>query len=452
MAKDKDEALEPALRDIESIQSLDTARLALRWALERMRTLEKHAEELAEDSKTGEAARVKISSDLEAAQELLSRRLNESLERERYYSKIEEYLSLKLEGGIDPAALAKREARLEEREAAAQRREVDAERALKAAQLRRDEELKTALSELTASSEARLLEARGDYDKRVASLERALSERQISLHEKEAQLSSLERGLEERRKRFEEFHAAQRAALEQESSSINQATQDQAAFLERRVELALAAKTKALEAASQTEKQILLAELADWRAKAREHLPALLEAQRKMGAAEDAMNRLEEENALLQKAKALLNDELSRYRQQSQDGLPALLATVRRAVEAEERAKHLEVELASAQRMAEISRAEAMACDLGSEKRRSELAKMEGVIAAKLRDAEQNLFRQYDAWAGREEELRHRDQDWRREAEARRESAEALRAEIVMLKEELKKTVAAYRAKLENHP
>lgn len=452
MHKDKDDALEPALRDIESIQSLDTARLALRWALERMRTLEKHAEELSADAKTAEAARAKTAAELEAAQELLTRRVSEALERERYYSKIEEYLNLKLEGGIDPAALAKREARLEEREAEAQRREIDAERALKAAQIRRDEELRTALAELSAASQSRLAEARGDYDKRVSSLERALSERQISLHEKEAQLSSLERALEERRKRFEEFHAAQRAALEQESASINQAAQDQTGFLERRIELAMAAKTKALEAAAQAEKQVLMSELAEWRAKAREHLPALLEAQHKASAAEDAMNRLREENALQQKAKALFSDELSRYRQQSQDELPAHLATLRRAVEAEERAKHLEAELASAQRRAEVAQAEAMANDLGAEKRQQELAKMEGVIAAKLRDAEQNLFRQYDAWVAREEELRHRDQDWRRDAEARRGSAEALRAELVMLREELKKTVAAYREKLETNP
>src|SRR4030067_3627698 len=108
----KDEPLEPALRDIESIQSLDTASLALRWALERMRALEKRAEELASDAKTAEAARAKTSAELEAAQGLLSRRLNDALGRERYYSKIEEYLNLRLEGGIDPDAPAQREARL----------------------------------------------------------------------------------------------------------------------------------------------------------------------------------------------------------------------------------------------------------------------------------------------------------------------------------------------------
>lgn len=441
------EPLEPALRDIESIQSLDTARLALRWALERMRTLEKRAEELSSEAKRSEDARAKTSSELEAARELLSRRVEESLERERYYSKIEEYLSLKLEGGLDPAALAEREARIGEREAQLQQREISAERALKTAQVRRDEELSAAMAELAAASETRLREARGDYDSRVAALERGLAERQIALHEKEAQLSSLERALEERRARLSEFHAAQRATLESEASAINQTAQDQSEFLERRIEQALAAKTKALEASWQLDKQMLMTELAEWRAKAREHLPALLDAQGKAAGAEETLRRLQEENKALLQAKSALSEELSRWRWQAQSDLPTLLATARRAVEAEERASHLEVELASTQRRAEVSLAEAMSLDLLEEKRRQELAQMEGAIASRLRESEQNLFRQYDAWVRREEELRSRDQDWRREAEARRESTEVLRSELMVLREELKKAVAAYRMK-----
>ncbi|HAZ08439.1 MAG TPA: hypothetical protein DCZ01_07965 [Elusimicrobia bacterium] len=318
----KDEPLEPALRDIESIQSLDTARLALRWALERMRTLEKRAEELSTEAKRSEDARAKTSAELEAAQELLTRRVNESLERERYYSKIEEYLSLKLEGGLDPAVLAERAARIDERETQLQQREISAERALKAAQVRRDEELSAAMADLAASAETRLREARGDYDSRVAALERSLAERQIALHEKEAQLSSLERALEERRARLSEFHAAQRATLEREASSINQTAQDQSEFLERRIQQALAAKTKALEVSWRTDQQMLMAELAEWRAKAREHLPALLDAQGKAADAEETLRRLQEENQALLQSKSALTEELSRWRRQAQSDLP----------------------------------------------------------------------------------------------------------------------------------
>jgi hypothetical protein len=91
--KDKDAALEPALRDVESIQSLDTARLALRWALERMRALENRIGAAESAEKQSEDARLKAASELDAAHELLTRRTNEALERERYYAKIEEYLN-----------------------------------------------------------------------------------------------------------------------------------------------------------------------------------------------------------------------------------------------------------------------------------------------------------------------------------------------------------------------
>src|SRR5476649_96131 len=107
--KEKDPALEPALRDIDSIQNLDTARLALRWALERMRALEKHVSEVEAAANLSDEARSRAAAELDGTRDLLTRRANEALERERYYAKIEEYLNLKLEGGLDASTLAKRE-------------------------------------------------------------------------------------------------------------------------------------------------------------------------------------------------------------------------------------------------------------------------------------------------------------------------------------------------------
>jgi len=452
MNPEPDAALQSSLRDVDSIQNIDAARMTLRWALERMRVLEKRAEELAGDAARAEKARAKTSSELEAAQELLSRRVNEALERERYYAKIEEYLSLKLEGALDAACLAKREARVEAREEDLQRREIDGERALKAAQIRRDDDLKAALSSAETSAQHQLGEARADYDRRLDALKRDVSLREVALHEKQAQLASMERTLEERRKRFEEFHAAQRAALEREAASINQASRDQAEFLERRIELALAAKSKALESAWQADKQALMAELAEWRAKAREHLPALLQAQSAAASLEDSLRRLDAEKKTLEQAKAALAEELEEWRAPARDERPALLAAVRRAVQAEETVQHLEVELAAARRRAEEHLAETLAQQLTEETRRQELSKMESAISARLRESEQNLFRQYDAWQKREEDLRLRDQDWTRQAEERQASTEMLRAELLTLREELKKAVAAYRAKTASEP
>lgn len=447
--KEKDAGLEPALRDVDSIQNLDTARMALRWALERMRALEKRVSEVEAAAKSAEDGRARAAAELDGARDLLARRANESLERERYYAKVEEYLNLKLEGGLNPATMAQREARIDAREAELQGREAEAENRVRAAKRRFEEETRRATAEAAASAELRITEARTQAEKRAAGLERDLSERLLALHEKEGQLSAMERTLEERRRRFEEFFAAQRASLHSESSAINQAAADQASFVESRVEAALAAKTTAIERAAQADKQILMEELASWRAKAREHLPELLEAQRKADALESANARLTDESRLLQKTKATLTEELLRWRQEAQNDLPALLATVRRAVEAEEHVAHLEAELALTQRRAEEALGELISVELSAEKRRAELLALELALTAKLRDADQNLFRQYDDWLEREAALRRRDQDWRLESEARHESVHALRAEVMAQRDELKKVIAAYRAKLE---
>jgi hypothetical protein len=403
VAMEEDRALEPALRDIESIQSLDTARLALRWALERLRALERRVQDGDETVRRAEAAAARGAAELAAAKDLLARRGGESLERERYYGKLEEYLNLKLAGALDAGLLARREAAVEQREKELQDRELTAERRVKSAKLGFDEELGRARKDADSAAEIRVRQMRDELDLRLSSREREFSSRQLSLHEKQAQLDALERALEERRRRFEEFHVAQRAALDREAQAIAQAARDQTEFLERRVEAALLAKTRAFEAAWETERRALLDELAQWRVRGRETLPAML-------------------------------------------------AATRRAEESDERALRLAAEVSSARRLAEERLGELMAHDLTEQTRREELLHIESALAAKLRDAETSLFRQYDAWMRREDELRRRDLDWRVESEARREASDASRADVMSLREELKRAIADYRARAEQAP
>lgn len=98
-----------SLSDIESIQSLDTARLALRWALEKIQSLEKDKNGLAEKLDSEERGRIKAQQNSIELQKTLGLRTAESSQRELYYAKLEEYLSLKLDGKLDCAALAKKE-------------------------------------------------------------------------------------------------------------------------------------------------------------------------------------------------------------------------------------------------------------------------------------------------------------------------------------------------------
>jgi hypothetical protein len=444
----RDPGLEPALRDVESIQSLDTARLALRWALERMRALEKHSKEAEEAQKRAEAAQTKAASELEGARDLLTRRSGEALERERYYSKIEEYLNLKLGGGLDAAALAKRESRVDEREAELQRREIENENRIRLAERRAEEEIRKAHAESAASADVKIRQTRDEYELRASARDQDLASRLLTLHEREVQLTTLERTLEERRKRFDEFFAAQREALEREASSITQAATDQAGFLEKRIEQSVASKTAVLERAWQADKQTLLEELAAWRGKAREHLPAMLEAQRKAASLDDENRRLMDDNTLLLQVKETLTDEVVRWRTQVQNDLPSLLETVRRAAEAEEATKKLEIQLAQERRRAEEAQAQLMADELSREGRLQELTRLEGALAARLRDAEKDLFRQYDSWLAREGDLRRRDESWRIESQARNQTIEALREEITSQRAELTRAIASYRVKI----
>lgn len=397
---EQDRASDAALSDVDSIQNLDTARLALRWALERLRGHERRVQETEEACRRAEAAGARNATELSAARDLLNRRSAEALERERYYAKLEEYLSLKLAGQLDAPALVRRETELQRRESELQQREIGAESRLRAAKLQYEDELRRGVADASGAADARVRDMREELDQRLALREREQSARLLSLHEKEAELKILERSLEERRRRFEAFFAAQRGELEREISALAQTAQDQAEMREQRVEQALASKSKALEASWLSDRRVLLEELAEWRAKAREHLPALL-------------------------------------------------AATRRADEADDRLARLEAALGAARREAEEHLGEVMARDLTEGARREDFRRLESVLSARLREAEENLLRQYDSWLKREEELHHRDQTWRQEAGARREATEALRGEILTLREELKRVIAAYRAKTE---
>src|SRR5579883_1214051 len=104
----------PQFLDTDSIQNLDTARMALRWALERLQKLDRDKAELTEKAALEERAKKKALDEYASLQKTLALRANESDQRELYYAKLEEFLSLKLEGKVDAASLAKRELEVEQ--------------------------------------------------------------------------------------------------------------------------------------------------------------------------------------------------------------------------------------------------------------------------------------------------------------------------------------------------
>ena len=97
------------LADIDGIRNLDTARMALRWALERLHKIEQEKAELADKLGQTDKTLRRAIDEQAALQKTISLRTSEADERELYYARLEEFLSLRLEGKLDPGELAKRE-------------------------------------------------------------------------------------------------------------------------------------------------------------------------------------------------------------------------------------------------------------------------------------------------------------------------------------------------------
>ncbi|MCX5788163.1 MAG: hypothetical protein NTX64_06605, partial [Elusimicrobia bacterium] len=98
------------LGEVDKLDNIETARMALRWALERLHTLETAKAEASE--RLGNEAKWRAQAEEEARhlKSSLALKIAQAEDRERYYKRVEEFLSLRLAGKVDIAALAQREA------------------------------------------------------------------------------------------------------------------------------------------------------------------------------------------------------------------------------------------------------------------------------------------------------------------------------------------------------
>src|SRR4051812_13304874 len=95
--------------DVETIKNLDAARLTLRWALERLHKETDQKHELEQKLTAAEKGIQRAADDRVALERTLALRSAEADDRELYYRRLEEFLTLRLDGKIDLAALAHRE-------------------------------------------------------------------------------------------------------------------------------------------------------------------------------------------------------------------------------------------------------------------------------------------------------------------------------------------------------
>lgn len=316
----------PDLEHLEDIRSLDTARMTLRWALERIRSLERLNAELGSGTDAELKLRKKLEEDVRSLQQALAFKSAEADQRELYFSKMEELVSLRLEGKLDVEKLLQREVesqRLQELlrhrqtrlEAEASERRETLEREFRHKSLEVEQQCRSSIQQSEASIEAR-----------KAAQDRETASKLTELGERDVRLRLAEEALSQRQKRFQDFYTLQHAQLERDMKRFREELGDQVGFQVQNAERLLEQKHEAAEKAWAREKALLLQELQEWRHKAQEHLPRLLELEKQAAAAEESSRRaqnLAQEQTLrrreLEKAwerdRAVLLEELASLRQ-----------------------------------------------------------------------------------------------------------------------------------------
>src|SRR3989338_2625961 len=238
------------LSEIETINNIETARMTLRWALERIAALEQS----------------------------LSTRSRETSERELYYSKIEQYLTQKLEGRLNAEVLAKKEVELGRLEKILDDKLVGLQKEWSGKRESMELEYQRLKTEIDSGAQEQVRRAEAALLERRRIMDQAHVARVVELNEKEARLHAQETALAERQGNFEKFYSTQKSQLEQEIKNFHDSMEDQVQFRLKNAERLLANRHDSMEAVWAQEKTVLLQELLDWRRKAQEHVPQVFES------------------------------------------------------------------------------------------------------------------------------------------------------------------------------
>ncbi|MBI5597431.1 MAG: hypothetical protein HY928_15185 [Elusimicrobia bacterium] len=146
---------------LENVANLDTARMTLRWALERIRGLERSGTEVQELLQRSYAGRQKAEGELDEFKRSVEDRLRKLAEKERFVSDMQRILNDLFKGDVDVAEFVKR------------RQALDEERAHLESQVRRRlEEAEAGQKREIAENSRRLTEMEGVYSASLAEAQR----------------------------------------------------------------------------------------------------------------------------------------------------------------------------------------------------------------------------------------------------------------------------------------
>ena len=274
--------------DVDTIRNLDTARMALRWALERLRkeTDQKHAVE--QKLKDSEKAQQKLSEEQGSLQRTLSLRSSEADERELYYRRLEEFLSLRLEGKLDPAALAHKELEVDQLKRLLEQKLAQTDKDLSARKAALEREFKHAREEAERAARDHARAQEQGLEIKSRTLEQEHLGKMGELREKEILLRQEEKALADRQAHFEDYYASQRLELHTQLKTAREEIEAQVKFRVQMTERSLEERHAAMEAVWAREKALLGRELESWRLKVQELMPRLIDLEKHASSSEEA--------------------------------------------------------------------------------------------------------------------------------------------------------------------
>lgn len=274
------------LGDLDALNNLDTARMALRWALERLHSLEKDKTEAADRSKQDLKALARTEEEVRALKQSVALRQREIQEREAYYAKMEELLSLRLSGKLDVESLVREQAETARLQEFLAKKEVELEKAYAAKRDNLELEYSRLISEKKHETQAQARAAEEALSQQRLTLENQHSARLAAVRESEARLKTREHELAERQAHFDQFYAAQRTQLDSDLRRHRQEVEDEVKFRVSGAEEFLKTKHAAAEEAWAREKALYESDLQEKRAELSHKLPYILELEKRLSEAE----------------------------------------------------------------------------------------------------------------------------------------------------------------------
>jgi hypothetical protein len=463
--------------DIEAINNLETARMALRWALERIHALQLAKEDSDRKAVAEAAARGHAESEYKDIQRVLALRGQEDTQRQAYFAKLEAYLSQHFAGKLDLAALMKREIQTAELESLLADRQLGLDKEFAARREKLDADYKRAKFETEQAAEAQVARAKAEAHESRKHWERSLAVKLAEFAEREVRIKAEEDALSQRQAQFDAFCREQRARLEVDIKAFHDSVEDQMRLRVNSAERFLTSRHDVAASTWSREKAALLKEIENWREQALAYLPQLAVLQKAILEAREAArqakldgeaqaHRFQLERGGLAAERAALAQELAELRARHEDELALLCGRDRDLRDAEDVRHRAEAELKEAQAHLRRFQEEAAAREEAARKqlsvleqerrklmdafsrRMADMDDLESLLISRFQDFEADIHNRDLAWREREELNRRRDHDWHgRQSDWQAEQARKS-DQVEALKSHLIEIIQSYKSKM----